>query len=105
MLNQQKVLPTPADGAVLKSAVIAFDPEQIVQAIRFHLLDDQHASRVSTLSLHQTRDRLRRGRVRAVIARRQWESLNNRERLEWLLTRSKTVAIYSGDAASLAPQK
>jgi hypothetical protein len=89
----------------LKSAIISFGPDQIVRAICFHLLDDHHAVKVSAISIHHTRDRLRRNRISIMIARRQWEGLSNRERLEWLLGQSKTQTVYSGDVAGLAPQK
>jgi hypothetical protein len=51
------------------------------------------------------RDRFRRQRMRIMIARRQWEEMKNRERLEWLLAKSKTVTVYSGQIVSLAPQR
>lgn len=92
----------PADG---RSAVIEFNAEQVVRAICFHLLDDQHAARVSALSIHHMRDRLRRQKLQIMIARRQWQTLNNKERLEWLLTKSHMTTSYTGDVASLAPQK
>ena len=88
-----------------KSAVITFNPDQIIRAICFHLLDDNHASKIAALSIHHTRDRLRRARVSLMIARRQWESFTNRERLEWLLAKTRTQTLYSGDIASLALQK
>jgi hypothetical protein len=92
----------PATG---RSAVIEFSPDLIVRAICFHLLDDHHAVRVSALSIHHMRDRLRRQKILLMIARRQWEGLSNKERLEWLLGKSHITTTYSGDVASLMPQK
>jgi hypothetical protein len=92
----------PAGG---RTAVIEFNSDQIVRAICFHLLDDHHAARVSALSIHHMRDRLRRQKVLVMIARRQWEGFSNKERLEWLLCKSHIVTTYSGDVASLGPQK
>lgn len=88
-----------------RSAVIEFDGDQIIRAICFHLLDDHHAARITALSIHHMRDRLRRQKAHLMIARRQWETLNNKERLEWLLGKSRITAMYSGEVASLAPQK
>ena len=88
-----------------RPAVIEFNPDKIVRAICFHLLDDHHAVRVSALSIHHMRDRLRRQKLLVMIARRQWETFSNKERLEWLLCKSHIITMYSGDVASLAPQK
>jgi hypothetical protein len=103
--HDQSEMQFAARPATPKSAVIAFEPEHILRAICFHLLDDHHAATISALSVHHTRDRLRRQRVRLSIARRQWEAMSNRERLEWLLGQSRTVTLYSGQIVSLAPQK
>ncbi|HEY2588226.1 MAG TPA: hypothetical protein VGI81_20955 [Tepidisphaeraceae bacterium] len=92
----------PAAG---RTGVIQFNPDRIVQAICFHLLDDHHATRISALSIHHMRDRLRRQKVLIMIARRQWEGFSNKERLEWLLGKSHITTTYSGDVASLGPQK
>jgi hypothetical protein len=88
-----------------RSAVIVFEADDALRAICFHLVDDHHAVRVTALSVQHTRDRLRRQKLQLMIARRQWETLNNKERLEWLLGKSHLQAMYSGDVASLAPQK
>ncbi|HSU65608.1 MAG TPA: hypothetical protein VLJ39_01935 [Tepidisphaeraceae bacterium] len=101
----QTQVPVVAAEEPSKSSVITFNPDQVIRAICFHLLDDNHATKISALSIHHTRDRLRRQRVSLMIARRQWETLNNRERLEWLLGKSRTQTLYSGDTASLALQK
>jgi hypothetical protein len=88
----------------LKSAVITFDPDQIIRAICFHLLDHDRTTKILAISVYQTRDRLRRQHVRIMIARRQWEEMKNRERLDWLLIKSKTTRIYSDEVVSLASQ-
>jgi hypothetical protein len=93
------------DSPSLQPSVLIFTPEQIVQAIAFHLLDENRAKRVALISLHQTRDRLKRQHVSVMIARRQWIGFSNTERLEWLLLQSKTHAVYSGDMAVLSPKK
>lgn len=103
--HDQSELKVAAEPESLKPAVVSFNPDQIVRAICYHLLDDHHAAKVSAISIHHTRDRLRRQRVSIMMARRQWEGLSNRERLEWLLGQSKTQTLYSGDIASLALQK
>jgi hypothetical protein len=94
-----------AESGDLRSAVIDFDPDQLLRAICFHLVDEHHATRVTALSVQHTRDRLHRQKCHLMIARRRWESLNNKERLEWLLGKSQIQPIYSGEVASLAPQK
>lgn len=103
--HEQAEMGAVAGSGDLPSAVISFDSDQALRAICFHLVDDHHAARVTALSVQHTRDRLRRQRLRLTIARRQWESFNNKERLEWLLGKTQTQPMYSGDAASLAPQK
>jgi hypothetical protein len=103
--HKESELGVAENSAPLKSALISFDPDQILRAICFHLLDDGHARSVAGISVYQMRDRFRRQRMRLMIARRQWEEMKNRERLEWLLAKSKTVTIYSGQIVSLAPQR
>jgi hypothetical protein len=103
--HDQAEMGAVAESSELRSAVIGFDADQTLRAICFHLLDDHHAVRVTALSIQHTRDRLRRQRLHLVIARRQWEGFNNKERLEWLLGKSHVQPMYSGDVASLAPQK
>lgn len=103
--HDQAELGDVAESGDLPSAVISFDSEKALRAICFHLVDDHHAARVTALSVQHTRDRLRRQKLQLVIARRQWESLSNKERLEWLLGKTNIQPMYSGDVASLAPQK
>ena len=103
--HDQSELKVAAEPESLKPAVVSFNPDLIVRAICYHLLDDHHATKVAAISIQQTRDRLRRQRVSLMMARRQWESLSNRERLEWLLGQSKTQTLYAGDTATLAVQK
>src|ERR1700722_6579123 len=75
--HEQSIVGSEPESVSLKSAVITFDPDQILRAICFHLLDDQHANGISAISVYQTRDRLRRQRVKLQIARRQWEEMRN----------------------------
>lgn len=103
--HEQAEMGAVAGSGDLPAAVISFDSDQALRAICFHLVDDHHASRVTALSVQHTRDRLRRQKLQLMIARRQWESFNNKERLEWLLGKTHTQPMYSGDVASLAPQK
>ena len=87
-----------------RSAVIRFDCDQILRAICFHLIDDGHARCVSDQSVRQTRDRLTRQHAHFSVARRQWEAMSNRERLEYLLGQSKTATVYAGQTVNLEPQ-
>lgn len=103
--HDQAELSAVAESGVVRSAVICFDSDQALRAICFHLVDDHHATRVTALSVQHTRDRLRRQKLQLMIARRQWESFSNKERLEWLMGKTHLQAMYSGEVASLAPQK
>ena len=103
--HDQAEMGAVAESGELRSAVILFEADEVLRAICFHLVDDHHAVRVTALSVQHVRDRLRRQKVQLMIARRQWENLNNKERLEWLLGKSQLQATYAGDVASLAPQK
>lgn len=103
--HDQAEMGAMAEAGDLPTAVISFDSDQALRAICFHLVDDHHAARVTALSVQHTRDRLRRQKFHLTIARRQWESFNNKERLDWLLGKAHIQPTYSGDVASLAPQK
>src|SRR5258708_23755859 len=89
------------DAVIARSAVIRFDCDQILRAICFHLIDDGHARSVSDQSVRQTRDRLARQDTHFSVARRQWEAMSNRERLEYLLGQSKTSTVYAGQNVAL----
>jgi hypothetical protein len=90
----------PAPG----QAILSFDDQRIVAGLVFHLIDDDHAARVSDASIQNTRERLQKTNVRLSIAREHWEAMSNRERLEWLLARSHTQTVYSGRTAILAAE-
>lgn len=103
--HEQAEMGAVTESGELRTAVIDFDPDQVLRAICFHIMDDHHATRVTALSVQHTRDRLRRQKLHLMIARRQWESFSNKERLEWLLVKTHIQPMYSGEVASLATQK
>lgn len=93
MLKSPPVAPQP---------ILNFDDRRIVAGMVFHLIEEHHAERVSEASIRNTRERLRKKDLHLSIAREHWEAMSNRERLEWLLARSRTQAVYSGGTAILA---
>ena len=85
------------------TATLIFDSDRILQAICFHVLDEGHGSRVDAVSIRVTRLRLQKQNAHAAITRVQWTAMSNRERLEWLLARSKTSVIQTGHTIVLSP--
>jgi hypothetical protein len=78
-------------------AVFQFEPDRIVRAIVYHMLDEGLAREIAPDSVHNAVTRLRRRGVRPSIRRSAWVAMNNHERLEWLLAESRTVPLLRDD--------
>ena len=78
-------------------AVLQFEPDRIVRAIVFHMLDEGLAREIAPDSARNAVARLRRRAVRPSIRRSAWVAMNNHERLEWLLAESRTVPLLRDD--------
>lgn len=83
------------------SAVLEFGADTVLTGIVYHLVDEGDAGRVSDDSIRRTRQRLERKNTHLSMARELWESLSNRERLNWLLSMSQTSALFDGGVAIL----
>lgn len=106
MANQRSTgtVKSPKISSAPRQTMLSFDEQRIVAGMVFHLIDDEHAERVSDASISVTRERLEKKNVRLSIAREHWEAMSNRERLEWLLARSHTQTVYAGRTAILAAE-
>ena len=87
------------DGAAggATEAVINFEPEAVARAIVFHMLDEGLAREVAGESVRRTVVRLRRRGLRPAIRRSAWQVMTNHERLEWLLSETRTVPLMRPD--------
>ena len=99
----QRVNPTTDGAAAATEPVFNFDPDAVVRAIVFHVLDEKLAPEVTAESVRRTVSRLRRTNLRPAIRRSAWRAMSNPERLEWLLSESLTVPLLrpDDDAVSL----
>ena len=89
----------PAENAAARAAdpVLCFEPDAVVRAIVFHVLDEGLAREVAAHSVRQTVARLRRRGLRPAIRRSAWQLMTNHERLAWLLSESLTVLLMRPD--------
>lgn len=88
-----------ADGASNpeSDAVLQFEPDRIVRAIVYHMLDEGLAREIAPDSARNAVARLRRRGVRPSIRRSAWLAMSNHDRLEWLLAESRTVPLLRDD--------
>jgi hypothetical protein len=70
--------------------VLCLDARQIVQGIRYHILDGNIARAVSNASCAQAEDRLVERHDRLTVSRRGWGQMTDAQRLRWLLEQSHT---------------
>lgn len=100
--RRSPVVKAPLSSSAVSQAVLTFDERRTIAGVVFHLIEEKHADRVSEASIRHTHERLLKKGLHLSIAREHWEAMSNCERLEWLLARSRTHAIYSGRTAILA---
>jgi hypothetical protein len=67
-----------------------FPPRKVVEAVAYHLVDEGLAARVCPRSVERVAERVRRVGAAVVISRALWQTMGNRQRLEWLLASSFT---------------
>jgi hypothetical protein len=103
---RQEVTTTNGRAASRSSAErLGFTPGTAVAGIAFHLMDERVALAVEEESLDRARERLTSEKFCPTIKRELWEGMANRERLEWLLTRSKTVTVMLPDGTARLERK
>ena len=87
-------------------AVFQFDPKSLVRGIVFHLVDEGIAADVSGDSVRRTIERLTSRKISLSIQRGQWATMSNRQRMDWLLSESKTaMSVIFGKTAVLTQAK
>ena len=75
----------------LSTSMISFDPSSIVRAITFHLLDEGKARTINRQSTQAAVEMLSRRMSHLTISAEYWATMNNIQRLEWLLKQSHIV--------------
>jgi hypothetical protein len=86
-----------APGGQAAPVLVSFDPDAVVRAIVFHMLDEGLAREVAEESVGRTAAWLRRRGLRPSIRRTAWELMSNHDRLEWLLSESQIVPLMQPD--------
>jgi hypothetical protein len=88
-----------ATGSGVSEQRMSFTPAMAAAGIAFHLMDENLALVVEQESIQRTQSRLEGEKFCPTIKRELWETMDNRERLDWLMARSKTVIIMLPDGA------
>ncbi len=92
----------PETALRLATTRIDFTPQKVVAGICFHLCDEGLATEVAVDSMRRSELRMTRERLELSILREHWESMEHRERLNWLMTQSHTVmSLAPGGIATL----
>jgi hypothetical protein len=96
-----RVTDDPAEPQALDPGILIFSGEQAVQAIEFHLIDENITSGVSTESHARTLVRLSRSPTSLSIRRDFWAAMTNVQRLQWLLDESHTTVAFCSDGMAI----
>ena len=72
---------------------LRFDATAVVRGIVYHLLDEGIALEIRSDSVVRSIRRLERAALSLTIPRGRWGGMNNRQRLEWLLSQSHTATL------------
>jgi hypothetical protein len=67
-----------------------FPPRKVIDAVAFHLLDEGIAARVCPKSVRRVVKRLCRAAMAVQISAALWQRMDNRQRLQWLLSSTCT---------------
>lgn len=94
-----------SDGTAQRSRTIMIHPEMIIAGITFHLIDRGEAVGVDDGSARKALARLRRRQFSAFVPRLAWESMTDRERLDWMLAVSDTVLVVRADRVALLKRR
>jgi predicted Fe-S protein YdhL (DUF1289 family) len=81
--------------------ILCFEPDRIVQAIRYHLLDGKAASAVCPESCAESLTRIGAWCQRLTIKRARWAAMSDSERLHWLLEHSRTGIRFRLDGVAV----
>ena len=96
---QRQERPTSAAGS---PAVLHFTADRVLAGICFHLRDESLVNVITRESIDRSLLRLERERVDLSISRQDWEEMDHRERLNWLMSESHTVmSLAPGGVATL----
>jgi hypothetical protein len=86
--------------------VLCFDPATIVRAITFHLLDEGKAHCVNPQSSEAAIQKLCQRSILLAIPADRWATMENVQRLQWLLAQSRIVVKpASSGSAKLAVRR
>lgn len=83
------------------SELLVFEPERIVRAVAFHLLDEAIASSVDPASRDAVRRCLAERSVRIALTRHRWAAMDNVQRLRWLLAQAQIDVTLGADRTAL----
>lgn len=74
--------------------MIVFDARRVVQAIAFHLRDEDKVDQIDPQSIQQTIDTLAQRNNQFVISADRWVNMENLQRLIWLLDQSRVLVMF-----------
>ena len=101
--DRKEVATTTAQTAPTQETHV-FGARRWLAAVRFHLIDEGIARRVSDESSERAVRRLERWERRGkfiTVPRGMWGGMNNRQRLEWLLASGGTTYHVRGDRVAV----
>jgi hypothetical protein len=81
--------------------LLVFEPERIVLAVAFHLIDEAIASSVDPASRDAVTRCLAERSVRLALTRQRWAALDNGQRLRWLLAQAPIDVTLGADRTAL----
>lgn len=84
----------PKDAA---SELLVFEPERIVLAVSYHLIDEAIASSVDPASRDAVTRCLAERSVRIALTRHRWAAMDNGQRLRWLLAQAQIDLTLGAD--------
>src|SRR5690349_22673424 len=84
---------------------LVMSPHKLLSGIAFHLIDNRLAASVDDRARQKTLGRLKRHGFRACVARSEWESMGNAERLDWMLAVSDTTFMLTADRVAILKRR
>ena len=81
--------------------VLCFNPERILNGIQFHLTEERKACAVTPESFRDALDKLTARLHYATISADRWETMDNVQRLQWLLSVSKIAVQLSARGSAV----
>ncbi len=101
-LHHVRISETEATASTDYEDMLCFDPSRVVQAITFHLLDEERAVAVDADSCADAIAKLSTRFGNLTISVDKWSVMENDERLRWLLDKSEIgVRMSSARCAAL----